>query len=89
MISGVEPMAPIPRLNLRLRFVIAVMHTYLWREFCRWKVADAENKKVILKNCAPFIIWISKINTSTQVHNVKVPDIVMPIYPLLEFNDNY
>ena len=52
--------------------------------------ADANNtdKKVIFKNCAPFTNYISKIN-NTQVHNVKDIDIVMPMYNLIEYSDNY
>ena len=51
---------------------------------------DANNtdKKVIFKNCAPFTNYISKIN-NTQVHNVKDIDIVMPMYNLIEYSDNY
>ena len=52
--------------------------------------ADANNtgKKVIFKNCAPFTDCISKIN-NTQVDNAKDIDIVMPMYNLIEYSDNY
>ena len=46
------------------------------------------NKKVIFKNCAPFTICISEIN-NTQVDNAKDIDIVMPMYNLIEYSDNY
>ena len=50
-------------------------------------VADAKannaNKKVILKNCAPFTDCLSKINS--QVDNAKDNDIVMPMYNLIEY----
>ena len=46
------------------------------------------NKKVIFKNCAPFTICISEIN-NTQVGNAKDIDIVMPMYNLIEYSDNY
>ena len=46
------------------------------------------NKKVIFKNCAPFTICISEIN-NTQIGNVKDIDIVMPMYNLIEYSDNY
>ena len=46
------------------------------------------NKKVIFKNCTPFTDCISKIN-NTQVDNAKDIDIVMPIYNLTEYSDNY
>ena len=55
-------------------------------------VADADanntNKKVIFKNCAPFTNCISEIN-NTQVDNAKDTDIVMPMYNLIEYSDNY
>ena len=50
--------------------------------------ANNTNKKVISKNCAPFTNCISKIN-NTQVDNAKNIDIVMPMYNLLEYSDNY
>ena len=46
------------------------------------------NKKVIFKNCAPFINCISKIN-NTQIDHAEYTDIVMPIYNLTEYSDNY
>ena len=46
------------------------------------------NKKVIFKNCAPFTNCISEIN-NTQIDNAKDIDIVMPIYNLIEYSDNY
>ena len=52
--------------------------------------ADANDniKKVIFKNCAPFTICISKINHK-QVDNAKDVDIVMPMYNLIEYSNNY
>ena len=50
--------------------------------------ANNTNKKVIFKNCAPCINWISEIN-NTQVDNAKNIDIVMPMYNLIEYSDNY
>ena len=50
--------------------------------------ANNTGKKVILKNCAPFTNCISEIN-NTQVDNAKDIDIVMPIYNLIEYCDNY
>ena len=50
--------------------------------------ANNTNKKVIFKNCAPFTNCISKIN-NTQVDNAKGIDIVMPMYNLIEYSDNY
>ena len=45
-------------------------------------------KKVIFKNGAPFTSCISKIN-NTQIDNAKYIDIVMPMYNLIEYSDNY
>ena len=50
--------------------------------------ANNTNKKVIFKNCAPFTNCISKIN-NTQVDNAKDIDIVMPMYNLIEYSNNY
>ena len=40
------------------------------------------------KTCAPFTNCISKIN-NTHVGNAKDIDIVMPMYNLIEYSDNY
>ena len=45
-------------------------------------------KKVIFKNCAPFINCINEIN-NTQIDNAKDTDIVVPMYNLIEYSDNY
>ena len=50
--------------------------------------ANNTNQKVIFKNCAPFTDCISKIN-NTQVDNAKDIDIVVPMYNLIEYSDNY
>ena len=50
--------------------------------------ADKRNKGVIFKNCAPFTNCISEIN-NTQIDNAKDIDIVMPMYSLIEYSDNY
>ena len=50
--------------------------------------ANNDDKKVIFKNCAPFTNCISEIN-NTQIDNVKDIDIVMPMYNLIEYSDNY
>ena len=52
--------------------------------------ADANNtdKKVIFKNCAPFTNCMSEFN-NTQVDNAKDIDIVIPMYNLTEYSDNY
>ena len=43
---------------------------------------------MIFKNCAPFADCISEIN-NTQIDNAKDIDVVMPMYNLIEYNDNY
>ena len=50
--------------------------------------ADEGNKGVIFKNCAPFSKCISKIN-STEIDDTQDIDIVMPMYNLIEYSDNY
>ena len=50
--------------------------------------ANNINKKVIFKNCAPFTNCISKIN-NTQIDNAEYIDIVMPMYNLIEYSNNY
>ena len=45
--------------------------------------ANNIDKKVIFKNCAPFINCISKIN-NTPIDNAEYIDIVMPMYNLIE-----
>ena len=51
-------------------------------------VANNTNKKVIFKNCAPFTNCISEIN-NTQIVNAKDIDMVMLMYNLIEYSDNY
>ena len=50
--------------------------------------ANNNNKKVICKNCAPFTNYIGEIN-NTDLDNAKDLDIVMPMYNLIEYSDNY
>ena len=50
--------------------------------------ADEIDKGVAFKNCAPFVNCISEIN-NTQVDNAKDIDIVIPMYNLIEYSDNY
>ena len=51
--------------------------------------AAANNRKnIIIKNCTLFTNWISEIN-NTQIDNAKDIDIVMPMYNLIEYSDNY
>ena len=49
---------------------------------------DERNKGVTFRNCAPFTNCISEIN-NTQIDNVKYTDVVMPLYYLIEYSNNY
>ena len=50
--------------------------------------ANNTNKKVKFKNCTPFTNCISKINNE-NIDDAKYIDIVMPMYNLIEYSDNY
>ena len=50
--------------------------------------ADERNKGVIFKNCEPFVKCISKIN-DTEIDNAQDIDIVLTMYNLIEYSDNY
>ena len=51
--------------------------------------AEANNRKnVIIKNCTPFTNCLSEIN-NTQIDNAKDINIVMLMYNLIEYSDNY
>ena len=52
------------------------------------KRADERDKGVTFKNCAPFTKCINRIN-NTEIDNAKDIDIVMPMYNLIEYSDNY
>ena len=49
---------------------------------------DERNKGVISKNCAEFTDCISEIN-NTLINKTKYIDVVMPMYNLTEYSDNY
>ena len=46
------------------------------------------DKKLVFKNNAPFINYISKIN-GVKIDNAEDLDVVMPMYNLLEYSKNY
>ena len=50
--------------------------------------ANNTNQKVIFKNCAPFTNCIREINY-TQLDIAKEIDVVMPIYNLIKYSNNY
>ena len=49
---------------------------------------ETRSKKLIFKNNAPFRSCISKVN-NTFIDNAEHLHIVMPMYNLLEYSDNY
>ena len=50
--------------------------------------AKNTNEKVIFKTCAPFTKCISRI-TNLDIDNAQDIDIIMPMYNLIEYSDNY
>ena len=50
--------------------------------------ADERNNGLIFYNCTPFINCKSEIN-NTEIDNAKDIDIVIPMYNLIEYSDNY
>ena len=50
--------------------------------------ADERDKGVTFKNCAPFVKCIRRKN-NTDIDNAEDIDIVMPMYNLIEYSDNY
>ena len=50
--------------------------------------ADGRDKDVTFKNCAPFSKCISRIN-NIDIDNAHDIDIVMPMYNLIKYSDNY
>ena len=50
--------------------------------------ADERDKGVIFKNCAPFVKCINRLN-NTNMDTAQDIDIVMPMYNLIEYSDNY
>ena len=50
--------------------------------------ADERDKSVAFKNCAPFTNYMSEVN-NTQIDNAKDVDVIMLMYNLIEYSDNY
>ena len=46
------------------------------------------NTKAAFKNCASFTKWVTHINDE-HVDNAENLDVVMPMYNLIEYSDNY
>ena len=51
-------------------------------------IRDKKNRKLILKNNAPFVLFITRIN-GELIEDDDDLDIVMPMYNLLEYSKNY
>ena len=49
---------------------------------------DERDKGVTFKNCAPFTKCISRIS-NTDIDNAHDIDVVMQMYKLIEYSDNY
>ena len=83
MITHVPSIALIVKLNLKLQ-------CYNYWSRSRWysNQLDERNKGVIFKNCAPFTDCISGI-FNAHIDNAKYKDVVMPMYNLIEYSDNY
>ena len=52
------------------------------------QAGDNSNKEVVFNNCAPFTDCITEIK-NTPIDNAKDIDVVMPMYNLIEYSDNY
>ena len=52
------------------------------------EAANNADKIVIFKDCAPFTSCISRIN-NTQIDDAQYIDIVMSMYNLIQYSDNY
>ena len=49
---------------------------------------NGANEKTLFKNCAPFINCINRINNA-QVDGASYIDVVMPMYNLTKYSENY
>ena len=90
--------------NKQIRFKTAMLRSILWDYSDAYILAKGNisvndtaaegaaatntNKKVIFRNCASFTNCISKIN-NTQIDNAEYNDIVIPMYNVIEYSDNY
>ena len=50
--------------------------------------ADITGEEVVFKNCAPFTNCINEIS-NRQIDNAKYIDVIMPMYNLMEYSNNY
>ena len=59
-----------------------------WEPYDDAKWPDERDKGVIFNNCAPFTESTMKIN-NTQIDFAKDLNVVMPMYNLIEYSNNY
>ena len=69
-------------------YILVKGHTTVPNTAAESSNVNGANKKVIFKICVPFTNSISKIN-NTQLYCAKDIDIVIPMYNLIEYRDNY
>ena len=79
--------------NKSIRFKTPMLRSdlcdYVDVYICRGKyIRENKNKPLILKNNAPFVSCITKINNEL-IEDADDLDIVMPMYNLLEYSKNY
>ena len=51
--------------------------------------ADRNNKQAVFKNCAPFTYCVTEIKTKTKADNAKDLDVILSMYNLIEYSNNY
>ena len=80
------------KFNVSVKFMWYIYTCYKNSKFnhcsSRCSSKKCPNKKIIFKNCAPFINSIKRIN-NTQVDEAHDIDVVKPMYSLIEYSDNY
>ena len=87
--------------NSQIRFETSMLQSSLCDDsdpyiLVSWTITVAEvaagrennNIEVVFTNCLPFTDCISKIN-NTQMDNAKSINVLMPMYNLIEYSDNY
>ena len=87
--------------NSQIRFETSMLKSSLCDDsdpyiLVNWTITVAEvaagrennNIEVVFTNCLPFTDCISKIN-NTQMDNAKSINVLMPMYNLIEYSDNY
>ena len=68
--------------------VIAVKGTITIPNTGTAAVSNNANNEILSKTCAPFADYINEIN-SMQIDNAKDIDVLMNMYNLIEYSENY